>query len=62
MSTAKNQCMGCQAGWPTTTSKFSGRLLHLVYGGYTHEVVSCTRDRYVEATASRLTPRYGGDR
>lgn len=51
-----NQCMGCQAGWPRRwvgarrRDKADGHHVHAVVGGYPHEIVGCTRDRY-EATA-----------
>ena len=39
--TSLNQCMGCQAGWP-----FRENGMHVVVGGYPHESVGCTADRY----------------
>jgi hypothetical protein len=41
-----NQCMGCQAGWPTHTNKYGRHVVHRVIGGYEHEIVSCTKERY----------------
>ena len=38
---AVNQCMGCQAGWPL--NKYGK---HIVEGGYPHESVACTKERY----------------
>ena len=58
MSDIKNQCQGCQAGWPMAPSigmkltKGSQELTylppdsHLVSGGYKGEIVVCTKDRY----------------
>lgn len=43
---ALNQCMGCQAGWPTKPSAYRRTLVHEVVGGYPHELVGCTRERY----------------
>lgn len=42
----KNQCAGCQADWPVKVNKFGGHIIHEVVGGYPHEVMSCTADRY----------------
>lgn len=36
-----NQCMGCQAGWPMVRPGS-----HAVVGGYPHERVGCTAERY----------------
>lgn len=55
----KNQCMGCQAGWPLVLRQAHGArpqvigmdgsyYVHTVVGGYPHESVACTADRYVE--------------
>lgn len=47
-----NQCMGCQAGWPRkwlgspVRSVAKGRYVHEVVGGYPHEIVACTKERY----------------
>lgn len=55
---SENQCMGCQAGWPLkqyVTSRSGFRVpawFHDVEGGYPHEVVSCTKDRYEEHDAT----------
>ena len=40
-----NQCMGCQAKWPVH------HRWHEVVGGYPHERVACTADRYDDAKA-----------
>ncbi len=48
----KNQCMGCQAGWPRkwyglkVRDKDRGFHGHAVEGGYPGEIVGCTADRY----------------
>jgi hypothetical protein len=44
-----NQCMGCQANWPTKPASYGRAVLHDVIGGYQHEVVRCTADRYRNA-------------
>jgi hypothetical protein len=53
-----NQCMGCQAGWPTREPRLhvSGNenelalrraVVHEVQDGYPNEVVGCTAWRYL---------------
>ena len=47
----KNQCQGCQAGWPTTNHNPWPKgskvfVFHEVVGGYKGEKVLCTKDRY----------------
>ena len=47
----KNQCKGCQAGWPLKKSVLFGCVenpfwLHEVIGGYKVEIVACTRGDY----------------
>lgn len=37
-----NQCMGCQADWPTVDNGLS----HNVVGGYAYERVACTKTQY----------------
>ncbi len=51
---ARNQCMGCQAGWP-----MRGPAMHAVKGGYPWEVVGCTRARYEPARedTTDVTPK-----
>jgi hypothetical protein len=63
---SKNQCMGCQAGWPTKEMPRFGAVtpphtytLHLVQGGYPYEVVRCTADRYT--TCGSLIQSVSGD-
>lgn len=41
-----NQCMGCQARWPVH------HRAHTVVGGYPHERVACTADRYDDEIAA----------
>ena len=40
-----NQCMGCQADWPTEQTKY-GFTIHRVTDGYPHEIVGCTKEHY----------------
>jgi hypothetical protein len=42
----KNQCMGCQAGWPCEYLIKWGYYRHSVTGGYPGEGVVCTKNRY----------------
>ena len=51
MEEVKNQCQGCQAGWPIEQHKpwpkgSKSISFHYVQGGYKNEQVVCTKDRY----------------
>ncbi len=53
-----NQCMGCQAGWPLKPRLVGSFFVHEVVGGYPHEIVACTKDRYatpIDTTGKSVT-------
>jgi hypothetical protein len=45
----KNQCQGCQAGWPIVKIDMFGIVMHEVIGGYAREKVMCTKKDYKES-------------
>lgn len=47
----KNQCQGCQAGWPIVKIDMFGIVIvmHEVIGGYAREKVMCTKKDYKES-------------
>lgn len=49
-----NQCMGCQANWPTRINQFGGHVIHEVQGGYPGEIVGCTKERYEEVQVREI--------